>query len=110
VLRDAVHDAGLTLDDIAVILPHNVNRVSWARVARLLGLPEERVYLDNVPALGHCFSADSFINYVDARATGRLRRGDAYVMAAAGTGAVVSTMVSDTERFKQHLDRKAVRG
>jgi 3-oxoacyl-[acyl-carrier-protein] synthase III len=93
VLSAAVHEAGLGWDDIALVLPHNVNRVSWIRVARLLDLPEDRIYLDNVAAYGHSFSADSFVNYVGAVGGDRLRDGDAYVMAAAGIGAVASAMV-----------------
>ena len=61
VILGAVHDAGLTLDDVALILPHNVNRSSWLRVARTLGLDRERLLLDNVARLGHCFCADPFL-------------------------------------------------
>jgi 3-oxoacyl-[acyl-carrier-protein] synthase-3 len=93
VMTEAVTKAGLTWDDITLVLPHNVNRVSWVRTARLLDLPIERVHLDNVAAQAHSFSADSFINYVDARAAGRLRPDDAYVMAASGVHSVVSAMV-----------------
>jgi 3-oxoacyl-[acyl-carrier-protein] synthase-3 len=92
-LSEAVRTAGLGWDDIALVLPHNVNRVSWVRIARLLELPVERIYLDNVAAQAHSFSADAFINYVDARAGGRLRRGDAYLMAASGIRTVASAMV-----------------
>ncbi len=92
-LDEAVRAAGLTWDDVTVVLPHNVNRVSWVRVARILGLPVDRVHLDNVPAQAHSFSADSFINYADVTASGRLRPGDAYVMAASGINTVASAMV-----------------
>ncbi len=45
-----------------LVLPHNVNRYSWSTTARLLGLPLDRIYLENVPKTGHCFCADPFIN------------------------------------------------
>ncbi len=92
-LDEAVAAAGLGWDDVKIVLPHNVNRVSWVRIAGILGLPIERIYLDNVPAFAHSFSADPFINYIDARSAGRLEPGDAYVMAAAGIRTVASAMV-----------------
>jgi 3-oxoacyl-[acyl-carrier-protein] synthase-3 len=93
VMTEAVRQAGLAWDDIAVVLPHNVNRVSWVRLARVLDLPLERVYLDNVAAQAHSFSADAFINYVDARAAGQLRPGDPYLMTASGIMTVAAAMV-----------------
>jgi 3-oxoacyl-[acyl-carrier-protein] synthase-3 len=91
----AVARAGLTMDGIGLILPHNVNRVAWRQVCRTLGYPRERVVLDNVATVGHAFCADTFINYRTAQRRGLLRRGEPYVMAAAGagSGATFSAMV-----------------
>ncbi len=93
VLHQAVDEAGLTLDDLTLVLPHNVNSVSWRRLCKRIGLPRERVLLDNVPTLGHCFAADGLINYRTAVERGLLQPGDTYLMAAAGLGAVFSAMV-----------------
>ncbi|HEY0451697.1 3-oxoacyl-[acyl-carrier-protein] synthase III C-terminal domain-containing protein [Actinophytocola sp.] len=93
VILAAVKQADLSLDEIGLILPHNVNVVSWRRVCRRLGVPVERVLLDNVPLLGHTPSADAFINYASARRQGRLGPGDRYLLAGAGFGAVFSAMV-----------------
>ncbi|MFJ5231383.1 3-oxoacyl-[acyl-carrier-protein] synthase III C-terminal domain-containing protein [Kitasatospora sp. NPDC088391] len=82
----AVTGAGLTLAQITAVLPHNVNRAAWHQVCRLLGYPRERVVLDNVAALGHVFCADHFVNHRTARERGLLRRGEPYLMAAAGAG------------------------
>ena len=93
VVLEAVERAGLVLDDLALVLPHNVNRVSWRRLCSRLGLPIARVRLDDVPVTGHCFGADSFIGYAAARAEGRLRPGDPFLMVAVGLGATFSAMV-----------------
>lgn len=93
VLHQAVDEAGLTMADLALILPHNVNTVSWRRLCKRIGFPRERVLLDNVPALGHCSTADGLINYRTAIERGLLQPGDTYLMAAAGLGAVFSAMV-----------------
>lgn len=91
----AVARAGLRLDQIGLILPHNVNLVSWQRLARKLGFPADQVLLSNVPVLGHIFCADAFVNYQTAVARGMVRPGDRYVVAAAGAarGATFSAMV-----------------
>lgn len=93
VMVAAATRAGLTLDDIRLILPHNVNALSWQRFSRKTGFPADRILLDNIPVLGHVFCADSFINYVTATQRGLLRPGDRYLFAAAGLGATFSAMV-----------------
>lgn len=93
VITSAVHKAGLRLEDINLILPHNVNIVSWQRVCRLLGYPVSRVLMDNVPLVGHTFAADAFINHRSAVSRNLLNDGDRYLVAAAGFGATFSAMV-----------------
>ena len=93
VIRAAVRAAGLDLADIALMLPHNVNRVSWARLCEQLGYPLDRVFLENIPVTGHCFCADPFINFQSAAEQGRLTPGDRYLMVAVGLGANFSAMV-----------------
>jgi 3-oxoacyl-[acyl-carrier-protein] synthase-3 len=91
----AVERAGLTVADLALILPHNVNQVSWRRLAKRIGVPVDRVLLENVPRYGHLFCADAFVNYRTAVDGGRLAPGDRYLVAAAGAarGATFSAMV-----------------
>jgi 3-oxoacyl-[acyl-carrier-protein] synthase-3 len=85
-IQAAVDAAGLAMDAIGLILPHNVNHVAWHQVCRILGYPRERVLLDNVTSAGHVFCADNLINYRTAQERGLLRPGEPYVMAAAGSG------------------------
>lgn len=93
VMLAAVERAGLTLDEIGLILPHNVNVVSWKRVCARLRFPIGRVMLDNVPRVGHTFAADAFINYRTAVEKGLLAADEPYLVAAAGFGATFSAMV-----------------
>lgn len=86
VIRAALDDAGVKLDELSVILPHNVNQVSWRRVCKLLDAPLTRVLLDNVRTAGHMFCADAFLNYRTASERGLLRPGERYLVAAAGAG------------------------
>jgi 3-oxoacyl-[acyl-carrier-protein] synthase III len=95
VIRQALDEAGLTLDDIRLVLPHNVNLVTWQRMCRLLDFPLDRVLLDNIATSGHIFCADMFANYETARERGLLQPGDRYLAAAvgAGGGATFAAMV-----------------
>lgn len=95
VMHRALDEAGVTLDDIRVVLPHNVNLVTWQRMCTLLKFPRERVVLDNIAASGHIYCADLFVNYATACERGLLRPGDRYLAAAvgAGGGATFAAMV-----------------
>lgn len=93
VVHAALAEAGRSVADVAVVLPHNVNQVSWIRAARDIGLPLDRVFLDNVGRTGHCYCADPFINHRTLTESGRLRPGDVYVMTAVGLGVTFSAMV-----------------
>ncbi|GAA1512909.1 3-oxoacyl-[acyl-carrier-protein] synthase III C-terminal domain-containing protein [Dactylosporangium maewongense] len=94
-VTSAVERAGLTLPDIALILPHNVNVVAWQRVCKRIGYPLDQVLLDHVADYGHVFCADAFLNHRTAVQRSLLRPGDHYVIAAAGAGrgATFSAMV-----------------
>jgi 3-oxoacyl-[acyl-carrier-protein] synthase-3 len=87
VMRQALANSSVAASDLAAVLPHNVNRMSWKRVARELGIPADRIYLDNVARLGHCFGADPIINLTTALRGGRLGPGDLVLLASAGLGA-----------------------
>lgn len=95
VIHQALAEAGLTLADLRLILPHNVNLVTWQRMCRLLGFPVDKVLLDNIAGNGHVFCADAFLNYQTACQRGMLQTGDRYLVASvgAGHGATFAAMV-----------------
>ncbi len=71
-IRDAVSAAGLTLDDVALVVPDNVSRRSWEILLGLLEIPEERAFLGNAAVRGHAITADLVVNLHDAMATREL--------------------------------------
>ena len=93
VISTAVERAGLRADELALILPHNINVRSWRKVCQQIGLPPSVVLLDNIALLGHTFAADSFLNYRTAVDNGLLSTGDRYLIVSAGYGAIFSAMV-----------------
>ncbi|WP_033262391.1 3-oxoacyl-[acyl-carrier-protein] synthase III C-terminal domain-containing protein [Amycolatopsis vancoresmycina] len=93
VAREAIAVAGLTVDDIAMVLPHNVNKISWVRASGALGIPRSRIFLDNVGTTGHSFCADPFLNHHTANGLGLLAPGSCYLMISVGLGSTFSAMV-----------------
>ncbi|VFR16611.1 3-oxoacyl-[acyl-carrier-protein] synthase, KASIII [plant metagenome] len=93
VIRQAVDEAGLSLDDIALVIPHNVNAISWRQVIKTIGLPPERFFLDNIARTSHCYASDAFVNYTTLRDADRLAPGRHYVVASVGLGATFGAMV-----------------
>lgn len=88
VMQRSLTATGRSWDDVRWIFPHNVNVLSWRKVAALLGLPMEKLYLGQLPALGHCFGADILLNWAKAKEAGQLRAGDHLMLATVGLGAV----------------------
>jgi len=93
VVDEAIAKAGCVHDDIALLLPHSLNRTSWVKLSSRLGVPLDRLFLDNISRTGHCFGADPFINLRTALDRGRLQHGDRYLMVAVGLGATFTAMV-----------------
>lgn len=93
VVRDALEKASLSLDQLSVILIHNVNSISWKFFARNFPCPVELIYLDNVAKTGHCFTSDPFINYCDALQEGRFKEGDYFMMVSVGTSSTFAAVV-----------------
>lgn len=86
VIRQALDQAGIGLEDLRLILPHNVNVVTWQKLCVLMQFPLERVVLENVAEGGHLFCSDAFVNYQTAVHRGLLAPGDRYLVATVGSG------------------------
>lgn len=76
----------LRADDIKAIVPQNTNVVGWLLYLRLLGLPKEKVFLENIPRGGHLGDVDIIRNLSDLVASGRLAHGDNLILFSAGIG------------------------
>ena len=93
VMRQALDEAGLELDDIAMVVPHNVNLSLWLQLCRQAGLDRDRVFLDNIAEYSHCFCADPFLNLVSMRERGLLVKGLPYLVTMVGIGSTYAAMV-----------------
>jgi 3-oxoacyl-[acyl-carrier-protein] synthase III len=86
-ILEAVASAGLSIGDIDLLIPHNLNVKSWEILAQVIGMPLERIYTANIVRIGHVVASDNIINYLDACAEGRIERGQKIALFVMGFGA-----------------------
>lgn len=84
-IRHAVRAAGLTMDDIKVIVPHQANQRILEAVARAMELPVDR-FVSTIEAYGNTSAASVPISLWEARRAGRIKDGDHLVLVAFGGG------------------------
>ncbi len=83
--RSVVEDAGLTLEDIALVIPHQANIRIIEAAARNLGMPMEKMYV-NIERYGNTSSASIPIALCEAIESGRIKADDIIVLVAFGAG------------------------
>ena len=92
-VTEALASAGCDPADISLVFPQNSSRLAWKRISKNVGIPDGRIYLDNVSKTGHCCCSDPFINLKAARDSGRLKSGDLILLATTGMGAAFAATV-----------------
>ena len=90
--REAVQAAGLTVNDIDLLIPHQANLRIINATAKALGLPPERAMV-NVDRYGNTSSASIPIALREAWEQGRLHDGDRLVLVAFGGGLAWGALV-----------------
>ena len=91
--REAVSQAGLTLEDIELIIPHQANRRIIEKAARGLKLPIER-FVINLDRYGNTSTASIPLATVEAIEDGRLKPGDPVVFVGFGAGLTWGSVVA----------------
>lgn len=85
VIHEVLAAAGHTLEEVALIVPHQANQRIGDAVAQRLGVPPEKVF-QNIERYGNTTAASIPIALTEARDQGRFRDGDLVVLAAFGAG------------------------
>jgi 3-oxoacyl-[acyl-carrier-protein] synthase-3 len=85
-LRAALGDAGLTPDDLELVIPHQANRRIIDATRERLGVPADKVIL-NIERYGNTSSASIPISLDEVVRAGRLKPGDNVGFVAFGGGA-----------------------
>lgn len=85
VIHEVLAGAGHTLDEVALVVPHQANQRIGDAVAQRLGLPPEKVF-QNIERYGNTTAASVPIALTEARDAGLVKPGDLVVLAAFGAG------------------------
>ncbi|MFC1481245.1 3-oxoacyl-ACP synthase III family protein [Candidatus Neomarinimicrobiota bacterium] len=85
VIKEALEANQLTVDDLALVIPHQANIRITKEVSRRMGISEKLVY-SNIHKYGNTTAASVPIALAEARREGRIAGGDNIVMAAFGSG------------------------
>ena len=83
--RKVVEDAGKTLEDVALLVPHQANMRIIEGARKRLGFTEEKVFT-NVDKYGNMSAACVPIAFCEAVEEGRIQKGDLVVMSSMGGG------------------------
>jgi 3-oxoacyl-[acyl-carrier-protein] synthase-3 len=84
-VKEALDDAGLTVEDVDLVIPHQANYRITQAVQKQLGLPDEKV-MSNIHKYGNTTAASIPIALHEAVEQGRLKRGDLVCLTAFGSG------------------------
>ncbi len=84
-VEEVLQAGGVTIDEVALVIPHQANQRITDMVARRLRLPDERVY-SNIHRYGNTTAASIPIALAEAVREGKLQRGDLLVTVAFGSG------------------------
>ena len=84
--------SGLTMDDVALIVPHQVNGRILQAAGERLGVSMDKIYC-NIDRYGNTSAASVPIALDEAAKAGRIRRGDVIVLVAFGGGLSWSSAV-----------------
>jgi len=82
-----LQQAGLSFKDVDLIIPHQANSRIILAVAKKLGIPENKIYL-NIEKYGNMSSASTATALVEAVKEGRVKRGDTILLDCFGAGLV----------------------
>jgi 3-oxoacyl-[acyl-carrier-protein] synthase-3 len=86
--RELLERNGFTLDDLALLIPHQANRRIITAAADRLGIPPEKVVI-NIENYGNTTAGTIPLATRDAIRQGRLKKGDLVLFAAVGAGYTV---------------------
>jgi 3-oxoacyl-[acyl-carrier-protein] synthase-3 len=83
--RQALDDAGVKIEDVSLVIPHQANRRIIVALAERLGVPMEKVVV-NLDEYGNTSAASVPVALDEARRQGRIRPGDLVLLNAFGAG------------------------
>ncbi|MCX5693017.1 MAG: ketoacyl-ACP synthase III [Candidatus Omnitrophica bacterium] len=88
----AITKAGLLCSEIDLLIPHQANIRILMAVAKKMGLPEEKIFL-NIEKYGNMSSASTAVALAEADKEHRIKKGDNVALVAFGAGLTYGAVV-----------------
>ena len=88
----AITKAGLLCTDIDLLIPHQANMRILMAVAKKMGLPEERIFL-NIEKYGNMSAASTAVALAEASKEGRIKKDNNVCLVAFGAGLTYGAVV-----------------
>jgi 3-oxoacyl-[acyl-carrier-protein] synthase III len=92
-IHEAMRACELTVDDVALIIPHQVNQRIIDSAMEKLGIPYNRAFV-NIDKYGNTSAASIPIAMDEAHRLGRVKKGDAVILVAFGGGLTWASAVA----------------
>jgi 3-oxoacyl-[acyl-carrier-protein] synthase-3 len=83
--RQVLEEAGVDIEDVSLVVPHQANKRILDAVGDRLGVPAEKLFA-NVQDYGNTGSASVPVALWEARNQGRIQPGDLVLLTAFGAG------------------------
>jgi 3-oxoacyl-[acyl-carrier-protein] synthase-3 len=84
-VNDCLDACDLSIDDLAMVVSHQMNARIIESAAKRLGLPSEKVFI-NINEYGNTSAASVPIAFDDCARKGKIKRGDIVILVAFGAG------------------------
>jgi 3-oxoacyl-[acyl-carrier-protein] synthase-3 len=84
-IEEAMQQCNLTVNDVAMVVPHQVNLRIIDSACSHMGFPAEKVFI-NIDKTGNTSAASIPIALDEAMRTGKVKKGDIIIMVAFGAG------------------------
>ncbi len=91
-VREAIKKAGVSVEEVACVVPHQANDRIISAVAKKLGIPKEKFFI-NIMHYGNMSAASCAVALHDAVREKRIKEGDLVVMVSFGAGLVTAANV-----------------
>jgi 3-oxoacyl-[acyl-carrier-protein] synthase-3 len=83
--REALEEAGVRIDEVSLVIPHQANRRIIVALAERLGVSMDKVMV-NLEKYGNTSAASIPVALDEAKRQGRIQKGDVVLLNAFGAG------------------------
>lgn len=84
-ISECLDKCGITIDDVKMVIPHQMNARIIESVAKRLKIPDDKVFI-NIVEYGNTSAASIPIALDECARTGKIQRGDIIILVAFGAG------------------------